>query len=88
MAVAARIIRIGNSQGVRIPKLLLDQSGLGEEVELEVRTHEIVIRAARRTRSGWDDAFALMAARGDDAPVGGEWATPSAWDEEEWRWEA
>jgi len=87
MAVAARIIRIGNSQGVRIPKPLLEQSGLGENVELDVRANEIVIRAARRPRSGWDDAFAAMAARGDDAPIEGPWSPSSAWDEEEWRWE-
>ena len=87
MAIAARIIPIGNSQGIRIPKPLLEQSGLGEEVEIEVRVNEIVIRAARRPRSGWDDAFTTMAARGDDAPVDDGWPAPSAWDDEEWQWE-
>ena len=61
-----RIVRIGNSQGVRIPKPLLEQSGLGEEVELEVRADEIVIRAGSRPRAGWEEAFRSMADAGDD----------------------
>jgi prevent-host-death family protein len=40
-----RIVRIGNSQGIRIPKLLLEQTGLRDEVELEVRAGSLVLRA-------------------------------------------
>jgi antitoxin MazE len=49
-----RIIKIGNSQGIRIPKILLEQSGLSTEVELEVQDAQIVIRSAERPRQGWD----------------------------------
>ena len=80
-----RIVRIGNSQGIRIPKPLLEQSGLGEEVELEVRRDEIVIRAASRPRAGWDEAFQAMAARGDDALLDPD-AQSTEWDNEEWSW--
>ena len=87
MTIATRIVQIGNSQGVRIPKPLLEESGLSGDVELEVRAGEILIRAARSTRSGWDEAFSAMSARGDDAPVDGQWPAASAWDEEDWQWE-
>ena len=80
----ARIVRIGNSQGIRIPKPLLEQSGLGDEVELEVLPDQIVIRAASRARAGWDEAFRAMAAEGDDELI--DSAPPSAWDDEEWAW--
>ena len=80
-----RIVRIGNSQGVRIPKPLLEQSGLDEEVELEVRPHAIVIRAASRPRAGWDEAFQSMAAAGDDELLITE-RVSSTWDEQEWEW--
>jgi antitoxin MazE len=59
-----RIIAIGNSQGIRIPKVLLEQSGLGEEVELEVHDAQLVIRPAARPRQGWDEAFCAMAEQG------------------------
>lgn len=60
-----RIIAIGNSQGIRIPKVLLEQSGRGEEVELEVHDSQLVIRPAERPRQGWDEAFRAMAEQAD-----------------------
>ncbi len=60
------IVKIGNSQGVRIPKVLLEQSGLKGEVTLEVTDGSIVIRPVQRPREGWEAAFAKMAAEGDD----------------------
>jgi antitoxin MazE len=81
-----KIIRIGNSQGIRIPKPLLDESGLGEEVELKVEPGRIVIRSTDVPGRGWAAAFRRMAKRGDDALLDPEAATGSSWDEEEWRW--
>ena len=41
-----RLVSIGNSRGIRIPKPLLTESGLGDEVELQVKKGEIRILAA------------------------------------------
>ena len=62
----SRIVRIGNSQGIRIPKLLLEQTGLSGEVEISVQDGSLVIRPAMPPRAGWDAAFQEMAKRGDD----------------------
>lgn len=86
MPVKTRIVRIGNSQGVRIPRPLLDQAGLPDDVELDVRAGSIVIRAAVQPRSGWDTAFEAMATAGDDALL--DAPTPTAWDDAEWAWES
>lgn len=86
MVVKSRIIKIGNSQGIRIPKPLLDQSALGEEVELEVQGDRIVIRPSQSARHGWDAAFQAMHAQGDDDLLDGETVSTSAWDEDEWAW--
>ncbi|MAT96438.1 MAG: AbrB/MazE/SpoVT family DNA-binding domain-containing protein [Anaerolineaceae bacterium] len=83
--VKTRIVKIGNSQGIRIPKLLLDQSQLGDEVELEVEQGKIIIRASRPTRAGWDEQFKQMAVAEDDQLLDDE-LTTTAWDEEEWEW--
>ena len=85
-AVKARIVKIGNSQGIRIPKLLLDQADLGEEVELELQGEQIVIRSAYRARHDWADQFKAMAARGDDKLLDGDVMVSTVWDEEEWEW--
>jgi antitoxin component of MazEF toxin-antitoxin module len=44
------IISIGNSRGIRIPKVLLDESGLDNEVELEVKKGEIRIIPIKRNK--------------------------------------
>jgi antitoxin MazE len=75
-----RIVRIGNSQGIRIPKSLLEQTGLQGEVEILVESDSLVIRRARKPREGWDAAFQEMARRGDDALIDGETPFLSAWD--------
>jgi len=81
-----RIVKIGNSQGVRIPKLFLEQTRLGDEVELELQADQIVIRPARRTREGWDTAFHTMAEQGDDQLLDRDVLSATTWDEDEWTW--
>ena len=81
-----RIVRIGNSQGVRIPKLLLERSNLAEEVELEAQDNQIVIRAVREPREGWASAFKLMADRGDDELLDKDALVQTHFDEEDWEW--
>jgi antitoxin MazE len=57
----ARIIRIGNSRGVRIPKALLEQTRLTDDVQIEAQAGEIVIRSARAPRADWEAQFSRMA---------------------------
>ena len=82
----ARIVRIGNSRGVRIPKPLIEETGLDGEVEIRVQDDSIVISPLRRPRAGWQEAFKAMAARGEDSLVHGDQTGASDWDEEEWEW--
>jgi len=81
----ARVIKIGNSQGLRIPKPILEQTGIRDGVEIEVEQNRIVIRPARNAREGWDDAFRKMRAEGDDSPMIAE-SLSHSWDDEEWQW--
>ena len=48
-----RLIGIGNSRGIRLPKPLIEQVGLGDEVDLRVEDGNIVISAVRAPRAGW-----------------------------------
>ena len=79
-----RLIRIGNSRGVRIPKPLLEQAGLEDEVQLRVVEDGIVIEAARAPRAGWADAAKLVRERGEDGLL--DPPTPTHFDETEWNW--
>ena len=80
------IIRIGNSQGIRIPKVLLQQSHLGTEVELDVEDEKIVIRSASHPRQGWGEKFKLMAETGDDKMIDRDSSVETEWEKEEWQW--
>lgn len=80
------IIRIGNSQGIRIPKVLLQQSHLGTEVELDVVDEKIVISSASHRRQGWAEKFRLVAASGEDRMIDEDLNVQTEWDKEEWQW--
>ncbi len=85
--IKTRLVKIGNSHGIRIPKLLLDQVGLTRDIELEVQGDQLVLRAARRSRDGWEAQFRTMAANNDDQLLDAPVRASSSWDEEEWTWE-
>jgi len=82
----ARIVKIGNSQGIRIPKPLLEQTGIMDDVELEVDQNQIIIRPVSNPRSGWDDAFRAMADRSDDKIIDEAENISHSWDDDEWQW--
>jgi antitoxin MazE len=87
--VRARIVKVGNSHGVRIPKPLLEMAGLDSEalVDVEAKGKQIVIRQVRhRARAGWEEQFQAMAARGDDRLLEGEGHSLTEWDGREWQW--
>jgi antitoxin MazE len=81
-----RIVKIGNSHGVRIPKALLEESGLSGEVEIRVHDGTLVIAAAGPPRHGWDEACRHMALLGDDELLDGDVATTGPFEAESWEW--
>lgn len=67
----AALHRIGNSQGVIIPKPVLAQVGLTDgEFEMTIERDAIVLRKPRKKpRAGWAEQSKALAAAGDDALV-------------------
>jgi len=86
MGVLARIIRIGNSRGIRLPKSMLQQCEFGATVELSVEQGVLVVRPVSAPRIGWDEAFQAMAEAGDDTLLDPDAPMGTAWDEQEWEW--
>ncbi len=79
-----RLIQIGNSRGVRLPKPLIKEAGLGDEVELSLREGAIVITPVKSTRAGWSEAARLLRERGKDHLL--DPPIPTHFDDEEWQW--
>ena len=84
MPTTTRIVRIGNSKGIRIPKALLDRAELPDDVELRAEPGRLVVQAVRKPRKGWEAAAQAMRAAGDDALLDSPIA--SAFDDQEWEW--
>ena len=79
-----RIVRIGNSRGIRIPKILLDQAQLPNEVELHAEPGRLVVQGARRPRMGWAETARAMSKQGRDHLL--DEPTATRFDREEWKW--
>ena len=85
MTTRSKIVRIGNSQGLRLAKSILELSGISGEVEIEALDGKIIIHSVSETRQSWDAAFAEMASTEDDTLLYPS-TEVSEWDESEWDW--
>jgi antitoxin MazE len=79
------LVKIGNSQGIRIPKALIDQCGFSDAIELEVKEGALVLRPAKPSREGWDAAFAKHDAAEKPGTLLPDHMS-EAWDKTEWTW--
>jgi antitoxin MazE len=84
MPTKTRIVKIGNSRGIRVPKVLLDQAQLPDEVELHAEPGRLVVQATRRPRAGWATAARAMRDQGHDELL--DEPTATRFDREEWEW--
>ena len=82
----ARIVKIGNSQGIRIPKPWLEGSGIQDEVELRVEGTQLIIKPIENTRKGWEVAFSANRVK-DEKDFKEYQSLSNQWDQEEWQWE-
>lgn len=80
----AQIIKIGNSRGIRIPKLLLEESNLEGQVEIEVVDDGLLIKSTKPARHGWEDAFRALVENDDDEMLIDD--VKNRFDKEQWRW--
>jgi antitoxin MazE len=91
-ANTVKLVRIGNSRGVRLPKAVIEQARLGDEVELVVRDHEVVLKSLEHPRAGWDEAMrrAIAEHGADPTEEDREWLDAPidapVDDEKEWPW--
>ena len=79
----ARLVRIGNSRGLRLAKPLIEQLGFEDEVEMRAEGGALVIRPSRAVRAGWAEAAAQLSASGEGLPDEG---VATRFDAEDWEW--
>jgi len=79
----AQIIQIGNSQGIRIPKAVLEETNIAGEVELEITSDGILIKNIKKPRGDWDAIFKSLSEIDDDLSVR---ETSTDFAKKEWQW--
>lgn len=79
--VRAKLVKIGNSRGIRLAKPLLEVAGLADEVEIEAAPGVLTIRPLAHPRAGWAEAAASFETEGllDEMSA-------TRFDDEEWSW--
>lgn len=79
--VRAKLVKIGNSRGVRLAKPLLELAGLVDEVEIEASPGVLTIRPSAHPRAGWAEAAASFQPEGliDEMSA-------TRFDDDEWAW--
>ncbi|MBI2589003.1 AbrB/MazE/SpoVT family DNA-binding domain-containing protein [Candidatus Saccharibacteria bacterium] len=79
----ASLIKIGNSRGVRIPKVLIEEAGLGTELELKLKNGKIFIEPAKKRPASKAKKMAMIKAYGPGySALAKDWDTPeedAAW---------
>lgn len=85
-SIKVKLIRIGNSKGIRLFKSLIEQYNMKDEVLLETKKDSIVIRPVENPRAGWEKSFEKMRLREDDMLLDKGTELESEWDQAEWQW--
>jgi antitoxin MazE len=80
-----KLVRIGNSRGIRIPKPILEQCGFEDAVELRIENDLLVMAPACRPREGWEEAFRAAGPSTQDELLL-DTLPSNQFDREDWRW--
>lgn len=75
----SRIVNIGNSQDIRLPKALIEQTGLGEEIEITIEGNRLIIVPVVHPRADWAASFKTMARMKDDDLLDDDILTQTQW---------
>ena len=83
----ATLIRIGNSQGVRIPKVIIEQAQLEDkELEFKVIDDGLLIHPVKKHREGWKEQFDKVLQSQKSSKADQEWLDAPLVNEEDWEW--
>ena len=61
MLEKVKLIKIGNSQGLRLPKWIISKYGFGNHIILEEMQEGILLRTGKKNKFSWEDTYKAMA---------------------------
>ncbi len=70
----AHLVKIGNSQGIRIPKPLIQQAHLeGKELDIKVVNQGLLVTPSKKPRDGWKKSIEKMLSSKKVEVIDSEW---------------
>ncbi len=83
----ANLVKIGNSQGIRIPKALIEQAHLEDkELKLQIVKDGLLVSPSKKPREGWKEAIEASLATHGKEPLDREWLDAPLAPDDEWEW--
>ena len=79
-----KLVQIGNSRGIRIPKTMIKDAKLLDEVEISVKEDSIIITSIEKCRTGWAEFAKELHERKEDILLFNE--TTTKFEENDWNW--
>ena len=81
------LIKIGNSQGIRIPKPLIEQADLaGKDLQLQVVEGGLLISTTKPAREGWRESIEDTLKAYGTEPLDQEWLNVPLSTDDDWDW--
>ena len=81
------LIQIGNSQGIRIPKAIIEQAHLKDKVlEFKIIDEGLLIQPLKKPRQGWKKQFEKAQSADNTNEIDKKWLDAPLVEDEEWEW--
>lgn len=81
------VIKIGNSMGIRLPRLIVRTLGVNSQLELTIANEKIILVPLKKVRKDWESAFKKMNEDKEDKDNELIMSFPETeWDKTEWTW--
>ncbi len=81
------LIKIGNSQGIRIPKVIIEQANLfDKKLEFKIVKDGLLIQPVKKVRQGWKEQFDKAVKLQESDYLNQEWLDAPLTDTEDWEW--
>jgi antitoxin MazE len=81
-----KLVKIGNSFGVRLPKSLIQQYGLSNDIEIDPTANGILIKSKKKARAGWTEQLEKAVREGEKPDGELLEGFTDEFTEQEWQW--
>ncbi|HLP45664.1 MAG TPA: AbrB/MazE/SpoVT family DNA-binding domain-containing protein [Candidatus Kapabacteria bacterium] len=81
-----KLVQIGNSQGIRLPKTIIDQFNFNDSIEAVIKREGLLLRKKTKPRAGWKAQILKEIKKGGCLEMLIPDNVQNEFDESEWQW--